>query len=163
MWPKESEMRVFYGDPDPDRDGVPNRKWEDANIVKLVPPYNMVLAWDTSVPVKGIRIHRLCKDSLERALTQIAETFDPFERERFGLHLYGGGYNFRAKRGGVSLSTHSFGAAIDLSPIKNSWRRRWVPGAGMMPEEVVKAFELEGWRWGGLWPTPDAMHFQATK
>jgi hypothetical protein len=30
----------------------------------------------------------------------------------------------------------------------------------MMPPEVVRAFEAEGWVWGGRFRTPDCMHFQ---
>ena len=77
------------------------------------------------------------------------------------MHLCGGAFNFRLKRGGNSLSIHSWGAAIDLDPERNALGRRYRAGAGMMPMAVVEIFAAEGWVWGGPWSRPDAMHFQA--
>jgi hypothetical protein len=56
---------------------------------------------------------------------------------------------------------HSWGAAVDLSPLINRWRRKYDESKGVMPLTVVKLFEDEGWTWGGKWSKPDPMHFQA--
>lgn len=163
-WPKQdaASMNAFYGNPDTNRDGAADPAWEAANIVRIVPPYRMVLAWDTSKVLSGIRIHRKCAESLSRILTNIAEHYGSQEAiEKARLHLYGGGYMFRLKRGGSTLSNHSWGSAIDLDPENNGFGRKWRPRSGMMPEAVIDIFKAEGWRWGGPWSTPDAMHFEA--
>jgi hypothetical protein len=155
-------MHAFYGNPDRNGDGVPDRAWEDANLAKLVPPYRMVLAWDTSKPVSTIRVHRKCIESLDGALNDIAAHYGSQAAiEAARLHLFGGCYAFRLKRGGSTLSNHSWASAIDLDPERNGIGKTWKPNSGMMPIEVVRIFEARGWVWGGLWKTPDAMHFQA--
>jgi len=53
------------------------------------------------------------------------------------------------------LSTHSWAIACDLN-----WATNPVGVVGDMPEEIVKAFELHGFEWGGRWKSRDDMHFQ---
>lgn len=166
-----------YGDPRGAGGGL-DRDWYKANIVRVIPPYPMVLAWAPKIPVSAITCHRLAADELRSILSDIynrarlavkrevgfdkpTEFYDT-ETLRYlqnhGLHLYGGGFNFRYKRGGRSLSTHSWGIAIDLDPARN--------GMGnanfAMPPFAVEAFEERGWLWGGRWKGRgvDAMHFQ---
>lgn len=163
-WPKGTPagMNAFYGDPDRDRNGHPDRAWENNNLTTIIPPYQMVLAWDTKAPVRTIRVHEKCANSLLACLRGIANfygTQDAIEKHR--MHLYGGCYNFRLMRGGSSLSIHSWGAAIDLDPERNAFGRRWSAANGMIPKDVVDIFRREGWTWGGNWRKPDAMHFQA--
>lgn len=160
MWPKQSEMKEFYGNPDANNDGVADAKWEATQLVRIAPPYSMSLAWDTKRRLSSIRVHHKCAESLEDVLRQIGELGSDFIR-KYELDLFGGTYNFRLTRGGLILSTHSFGAAIDLSPRLNAWKKKWDGGKEMMPEKVVRIFEAAGWTWGGLWRTADAMHFQA--
>lgn len=162
-WPTQDRnaMIAFYGDPDPDKDGRPNRAWEDANIAHVVPPFPMVLAWDTAALVKTISIHKKCAPSLTRVLTVIWQTMAPKDREIFEISHYGGGYNFRPMRGSEKLSMHAYGAAIDLSPAINRLGREYASAPRMMPQTVIKAFEAEGWTWGGQWHRPDPQHFQA--
>lgn len=165
-WPRQNpaEMIAFYGDPDRDHNGVPDRDWEDANLVSVKPPYAMVLAWDVARPVKTLRLHRKAAPSLLTVLEGILQHYgDQAEIERARMHLYGGGYMFRAMRGGAALSIHSWGAAIDLDPSRNAFGRPYDATAGMMPGAVVALFAAEGWEWGGHWRKPDAMHFQAAR
>lgn len=157
-------MNAFYGNPDVNSDGAPDAKWEAANLVSIKPPYRMVLAWDTSKVVKNIRVNKACAESLSRVLAGILGHYGSQAAvEKARMHLYGGCYNFRLKRGGSTLSIHSWGAAIDLDPERNAFGKLWRANSGMMPEAVVKLFEAEGWEWGGLWSKPDAMHFQAAR
>lgn len=54
-----------------------------------------------------------------------------------------------------SLSTHSWGIAVDIDPTNN------LPGTkGKISEELVFVFERHGFSWGGHWETPDPMHFE---
>jgi hypothetical protein len=86
-----------------------------------------------------------------------------------------GGYNWREIRGTRRMSYHSWGLAVDIQPAElntrviywlwehnrnDDWmlvplRRRWQP-----PEAVIRAFENEGFIWGGKWTLYDNMHFE---
>ena len=163
-WPKPdaASLNAFFGNPDKDHNGVPDRAWEDANLVGMVPPYRLVLAWAPAQAVRTIRVHRKCAESLGRVLAGILAHYGSQEAvERARMHLYGGAYNFRLKRGGTTLSNHSWGSAIDLDPERNGFGRKWTDSIGMMPRPVVDLFAAEGWAWGGKWSTADAMHFEA--
>lgn len=86
------------------------------------------------------------------------------------------GYNWRQIRDSPTRSFHSYGIAVDILP-KNwgnkivywgyekqkgnkDWmliplKARWMP-----PAAVIKAFEDEGFIWGGRWAIWDNMHFE---
>ncbi len=174
-----------YGNPT-GLDGKLSDSWRRANIIALpIPfpaPYNkMRLAWDTEEYVYSIAIHRLAAPDLKQILTEIwnearkhvkavdtrpdgevtTEAYDRMTMDylrKYGLDLYGGGFNYRKKRGGTSLSTHSWGIAVDLDPARN--------GMGdttpAIPLWVVEIFESHGWLAGYRWKgkSIDAMHFQ---
>jgi hypothetical protein len=85
------------------------------------------------------------------------------------------GYNWREIRGTRRMSYHSWGLAVDIQPrtLNNRviywlWERthnqdwmlvplnqRWQP-----PEVFIRAFEDEGFIWGGKWALYDNMHFE---
>lgn len=163
-WPLQNTaaMNAFYGNPDANRDGRADPVWSAANLVRLKPPYPMQWSWGGSVA--SLTMHRKCADSLLHALENIARHYGSQAAiEKARMHLCGGGFNFRVKRGGQTLSIHSWGAAIDLDPVRNGFGRRYREGMGMMPLAVVEIFAAEGWIWGGRWSRPDAMHFQAAR
>jgi hypothetical protein len=84
-------------------------------------------------------------------------------------------YNWRAIRGTQRMSYHSWGLAVDIQPGRlrgrpiywlweqarsKNWmlippEQRWSP-----PEAVIRAFENEGFIWGGKWAMYDNMHFE---
>jgi hypothetical protein len=161
-WPLQRDCAAFYGNPDPAGRGAPSRLWEDKELVRIEPPYPMVLAWDTAKPVHSILFHRRAAGALTRCLEAMLKAYG-MRLEKMGMHLYGGSYNFRLMRGSASLSMHSYGCAIDLNPEANPFGRRWVAGGKMMDPGVVAIFEAEGFTWGGRWRRPDAMHFQAAR
>lgn len=163
-WPLQSQMKAFYGDPDAGGDGVADRVWELNNLERISPPYRMVLAWDTSKKVNSITVHKKCASSLLRILTRIAEHYGSEQAiEAARMHYFGGCYNFRMTRGGVTLSNHSYAAALDLDPAANGLGIRYKESNGMMPMAVVNIFEAEGWFWGGRFKRPDCMHFEAVR
>lgn len=100
----------------------------------------------------GFRCHKLVmskfqaafKNVVDRKLAKQVKTFD-------------GCFVLRKIRGGKSISTHSWGIAIDLNA-------KWNPLGQKnfeMSEELAKCFEDVGFIWGGRWTArPDAMHFQ---
>ncbi len=152
----------FYGNPDGNLDGRPDVAWEAKNIVRIKPSYPMFWSWSMQ-PVKAIAIHRKCADSLTDILREIGREIPQEEIEKYQLDRCGGGYNFRLMRGSNSLSVHSYGAAIDLSPEINALGVRHDSKRLMMPQKIVDIFAAYGWKWGGLWKRPDGMHFEATK
>lgn len=158
-WPKQSQMAAFYGNP-ARADGTADPAWESANLINIVPPYAMFYG---GKPVKRIRCHRLVADSLTRILARIGKEISPADIKRYGLDQFGGVHSFRTKRAGKSLSTHAFACAIDLAPALNPFKVPYGSRPNMMPMQVVKMFEAEGWVWGGLWSNGDAMHFQAAR
>jgi D-alanyl-D-alanine carboxypeptidase len=161
-WPLQVNRNQFYGNP-----ALPNGKlnpaWEAANIVRVNIPWKAVLAWDTDAVVKTIRIHRLCAQSLQRILDAIWAAAGKKQAtiEAWGMHLYGGAFEFRLQRGGNTLSSHSWACAIDWDPGRNALGDT-TPNFANVPA-VLKAFTDEGWIWGGTWSRPDGMHWQAAR
>lgn len=172
-WPKQDpeSMNAYYGNPDVNGDGQPDVAWEAANLVTIIPPYPMQWSWG---PVcKSIRVHKKVADAMRWCLNEIGNQFNPTQRSLYHLDQIGGAYNFRAMRGSNSrLSIHSWGAAIDLAPLRNPLGARYNPSKGMMPALAVRIFEAAGIVWGGDWNNNhrtddqtvlDSMHFQATQ
>ena len=75
-----------------------------------------------------------------------------------------GGFLWRPIAGEQRLSPHSFGIAIDLSPQRAPyWRWARVerhPLQQSYDSGIVRAFEAEGFIWGGKWHEYDLMHFE---
>lgn len=86
---------------------------------KVVPPWRMVLAWDTRQEITEFSCHELVADVFQAALDQVAKEYTPREIQDLGLHLYGGCYNLRKMRGGDEWSTHAYGIALDFDPARN--------------------------------------------
>ena len=162
-WPKPSReaLIAYYGNPDNDNNGQADPSWESSNLTYITPPYQMFWSWSMA-PVKRIKLHKKCAGSLIRCLTQIESCHTPSYIREKQLDQCGGAYNFRLMRGGNLLSMHSYGCAIDLAPSANPMGRQWKPENGMMPASIVEIFADEGWKFGGAWGRPDAMHFEAT-
>lgn len=165
-WPRQIDVRNYYGNPDANGDGMPDLRWEMEELVKVGPPYRMLFSWEPYAPVKVLRVHKRVAPSLSRILRAIADHYgDQAAIEKACMHLCGGAYNFRTMRSNPrALSMHSFGCAIDLDPEHNPMGRPWMAGKAMIDMAVVAIFEAEGWTWGGRWTgtAPDCMHFQAT-
>jgi hypothetical protein len=74
------------------------------------------------------------------------------------LKTWDGCFNIRKKRGGSTMSLHSWGVAVDLNAFANCF--------GCKPKltaKFVKCFTDAGFDWGGTWGKPDGMHFQLAK
>lgn len=82
-------------------------------------------------------------------------------------------FNYRSIVGGVNLSQHAYGRAIDINPRFNPYVKDGIilpPGAVYDPEvpgtitqdgPVVEAFLKRGWDWGGNWQRlKDWQHFE---
>lgn len=88
------------------------------------------------------------------------------------------GFNCRKATGSGRWSNHAYGTAIDINPIENPWvepggvvyhrasrpyvKRTPRPGMAVEGGALVRAFDREGWEWGGRWSgTKDYQHFSA--
>lgn len=148
-WPKQnfSSMVAFYGN-------------VGENQVSLTLPYPMRLAWDTTKTVRKITCHAKVCDSLGRILEEILRHYGSLEKvQEARMDLFGGCLNVRRVRGGNSWSIHSWGAAIDLDPSRNTLSMR--RNQATMPREVIEIFEGESWVSMGHARDFDYMHFQA--
>ncbi|MDR2632753.1 MAG: M15 family metallopeptidase [Treponema sp.] len=85
------------------------------------------------------------------------------------------GWNWRNVAGSTSISFHAYGVAVDLlmkpqAGMETYWQ--WTAAKGIdwrsVPAEkrqnpplaVIRAFEEQGFIWGGRWPRYDTMHFE---
>lgn len=71
------------------------------------------------------------------------------------VKTWDGCFQIRRKRTNESLSVHSWGLAIDINAAWNALGQ--IP---TMSKELVACFTDAGFVWGGVWKTPDGMHFQ---
>lgn len=166
-WPDWRDCRSTYGDPTEMVDGKAraNPDWEKANLVMVRLPWRAHAAWDHSLTIRSLQVHRLAAPSLQRALAAVwlRAGQSQAEIDRLGLSLIGGGYNWRPVRNGAQLSAHAYGCAVDFDPDRNALGDARPNFAAPENRYVIDAFRREGWLWGGNWPTPDGMHFQATQ
>lgn len=87
-------------------------------------------------------------------------------------------FNCRRATGSSRWSNHAYGRAVDINPIENPWvepggvvyhrasrpyvKRTPRPGMAVEGGPLVRAFDREGWEWGGRWSgTKDYQHFSA--
>jgi hypothetical protein len=155
-FPRSAGRTAFYG-PHGVKDGyTPPMK-------AFVPPYEMRPYTTLGNKLTRIFAHEKCADSLEAALVDIAETFDPKEIRHYGLDLFFGVYNPRTVRGSATaISNHAWAAAIDLDAHRNGNRSHW-PTASKMPLEAMECFARMGWAAGGAFWNRDGMHFEAVQ
>jgi hypothetical protein len=149
-WPADNTAAIkkFFG-----------RAGDVSNLVSFEFPFPMFYAGKR---VLRSRCHHLVKDSLLRILGEIGTRWINHRGILEEAEDYGGIYNFRQMRGGLSLSRHSWGIAIDLDPDDNGNRTPW-PQKADMPLEIMEAFAREGWMSAGAFWGRDSMHFQATR
>ncbi len=115
----------------------------------------------------GVRypFHQQAAGSLERVVKRIeAQLKSKPELLRF-LKPIGGTFVWRRILRSKALSSHAFGIAIDLNVAYSNywrWRRRFenTTWRNRIPQEIVDAFEAEGFIWGGRWKHYDTMHFE---
>lgn len=149
-WPKSdrASLEAFYGKPG-----------DEGNLVNVVPPIQMFYGGKI---IKTLRCHKKVSESLLRVLGRIGKFYSSRPDIMEEAQDYGGCFNFRPKRGGSSLSVHSWGAAIDLDADDNTFRDSW-PMKADMPLEIIEEFSREGWLSAAAFWGYDAMHFQATR
>lgn len=160
-WPKQSEMDTFYGNPR-GTGGKVSPAWVAANIVKIPASELPFKIYYAGKQVSGIRVHRKVKDAFLRVLNRIwvASGKSQAKVDDWGMSTFGGCFEYRVKRSGSTLSTHSYACAFDFDPANNGFRDP-TPRFAKFPE-VLAAWKAEGFVWGGDWKNnTDGMHWQA--
>lgn len=127
---------------------------------------------------KPIKVHRMIGDAVDRVEAKVYEIAKTDAEVAEFLKTLGScyGYNWREIRDSPARSFHSYGIALDILPrnygnkvVYWGWEKargnadwmliplsdRWMP-----PSAVLKAFEEEGFIWGGQWEIWDNMHFE---
>lgn len=132
-----------------------------AGVVTL--PFPLRLAWAKSTTIRSFRCHEAVADSVARVLGRVADAYSEEQRERLGLDLWGGCFNYRNKRGGATLSMHAYGVAIDWDPERNQlkWGRDRAALADPAADRWWSLWEEEGWLSLGRARNFDWMHVQA--
>jgi hypothetical protein len=103
------------------------------------------------------------------ALLRVIDRLTPQTKQNPKLLKYltdiGGTFKWRRIARSTNLSTHAWGIAIDLNVARGyywRWQRPKKPlkWRNVVPQEIVDAFEAEGFIWGGRWLHYDTMHFE---
>lgn len=154
VFPKQRDIARFYGNPGEE---------VQRQLVKVSPPFQMVLDWDPNKKISSFQLHRKCAESAGRALQRILDFYGAQGVHRLGLDRFAGSYNHRKMRGGNAWSMHAYGCAIDFYAEPNGLRTR-CPDAAFCAEEYVPFFDIwesEGWTSLGRAIGRDWMHVQA--
>jgi hypothetical protein len=133
--------------------------WEADNIINVDVPLLNGLATDGGKFNGKVRCHRLIKDAIVGAFSEIES--NPRLRE---LVLFWSG-SFVPRHIGRNpsrpLSPHSWGIGFDLNDEWNPWGEAGAPrGSKGSVVELVPIFEKYGFYWGGNFTKRDTMHFQ---
>ncbi len=107
------------------------------------------------LPIVGkYLINRFVKETLIEILTLIKDRGLDGEIKEFGC--WAPRHKMHDPR--RSLSTHSWGIAVDINQSTNG-----VGTIGDMDPGITQVFEQFGWTWGGRWRPLDFMHYQAVR
>jgi hypothetical protein len=122
------------------------------------------------IPWVYLQILRVTRrEHVDERFRKIVDYFQTPERKDFQKYLWPseGVYNYRPVAGTRQLSSHSFGAAIDLNlKYSNYWKWENPDSNGelryvnKMPCEVIEGFESFGFITGAKWYHYYTMHFE---
>lgn len=132
------------------------------NIVSMVLPYHMRIAWDLKTFVNSMQCHALMVPRFNAVFHDLMTHYGVRQLGVLGIDIFGGCYNFRQMRGGKSWSRHSWGIAIDLDPVRNGLKTTWKRAQFSKPEyaPMVEIFYKHGFFSLGKEKNYDAMHFE---
>jgi hypothetical protein len=121
------------------------------------------------VPVSffGVRwaFHERAAPALRRVVERLKVQLQTNQRLLPFLKNIGGTWSWRRIARSKNLSAHAWGIAIDLNVERSAYWRWTFRGQPLkwknrIPQEIVDAFEAEGFIWGGRWVHYDTMHFE---
>jgi D-alanyl-D-alanine carboxypeptidase-like protein len=139
-----AEVKKIFGEwtyrPTSSRFVIPDKAWEDANIVEERVPLLGLIACNTKlIP----QLTGAMRELIARGLGGLIRTSN-------------GCYSPRMQVGNTyALSRHAYGIAVDVNATRNPY--------GETPSQdprLVEVMERWGFTWGGRWLVPDGMHFE---
>ena len=133
--------RIYLGD-----NGLPTEQWEATFLTQIRSPFPLRLPWTKEALVTRITCHREVAPSLHRVLGNILRHFENGKAiSEAEYDLFGGCYAYRPVAGSNKLSLHSYGAAIQLGPMR-------APKRVETDDDIAvdKIFNDEGWAWLGM-------------
>lgn len=135
-----------------DDSGALSPDWESEFFTRATLPFSIPLSWDLTKTVRNLYCHKKLADIFPAVFADIAR--DGLQDR---IKTFGGCFNYRSKRNGSKISTHSWAIAIDLNPGSNQ-----MGTGGDMDSGIVEIFRGYGFTWGGDWSgsNKDPMHFQ---
>lgn len=131
-------------------------------LTRIELPYPMRLSWDLETTVTRMSCHKLVANNFKNVFDDLLYYYGEDSLKELGIDIFGGCFNFRKMRGGSSWSTHSWGIAIDLDPLRNGLKTKW-KDAQFSKEEyepMLDIFYVNGFENLGLEKDYDSMHFQ---
>lgn len=151
--PTTDQLTAKYGKANPTGKGY---------LVWIDLPYPMRIAWDRNKKIKRFQCHRLIAQRLINVFNGLLAHYGYDRLVELGIDLYGGCFNYREMRGGTSLSTHSWGIAIDLDPDRNLLHESAKTARFARPEYkmMIDIFYQNGFIGLGVEKNFDWMHFQ---
>jgi len=105
-YPHESQCAKFYGK-------------VGKNQVKILLPYKVRIAWAPQHKLKKIVCHKKVAEDLQGIYEDTLTHYGYEQIVEHGLDLWGGTLNVRKIRGGSRWSTHAWGIAEDINPVRN--------------------------------------------
>jgi hypothetical protein len=154
LWPLQRECLSKFGNPY-------SPGWGNSHIVHVKCPWELQMG---PLHIPYIKINKIAADSLTRVLNNVWEACGKSQDKVHQIHgdQFSGDWVVRQMRGLSNISMHSFGLAIDFDAPHNPLGSRH--GFFTPDNPLIKAFEQEGWTWGGRWShRPDSMHIQAAR
>lgn len=147
----DEQVRHKYGEPG-----------DLKNLVTIMLPFPLRIAWDPKTTTRKLTCHKLIKDQLLAVFDDILLHYGQDKIKELGIDLFGGCYNFRKMRGGSKWSRHSWAIAVDLDPARNGLKTKWKDAQFSKPEykAMVDAFYKHGFFSYGKERDFDAMHFE---
>lgn len=149
VFPRQKDVLEFYGK-------------VGTNQTKVILPYKMKLAWDTSKTISRFSCHKKVALPMQAIFEDTLAHYGLEEIQRLGLDLFGGCLNIRKMRGGSRYSMHSWGIAVDLDPKRN--QLKWDNTRASFAKQEFEAFwsivEKHGAISLGRERNFDWMHFQ---
>jgi hypothetical protein len=147
------------------------KKYGTANVtgsgylVKIKLPYPMRIAWDLDSSVNSMMCHKLVADNFTAVFNELLSVYGYDKIKELGIDLFGGCFNYRKMRGGNALSMHSWGIAIDISPLANGLKTPFNKALFSKPEyaKMHEIFEKNGFINLGKTKGYDAMHWEISK
>lgn len=143
--------------------GKPNEAGTYLTTITL--PFPVRLAWQVETTTTKMRVHKLVADDVSKIFSDILAHYGYEKIKELGIDLFGGCFNFRKMRNGSEMSSHAYGIAIDLDPLRNKLKEtsKTARFARAEYKAMIDIFYKHGWISLGREKNYDWMHFEVNK